>query len=85
VPDLKWNAKKLELTGTVTRPEGETGHLLFLMPEGFRLINHEDHKLLKVGRDNKVVIRRDFDFRTKEPISFKLRFARMEKRENNYG
>lgn len=85
VPDLKWNAKKTELTGTVTRPKGETGHLLFLMPEGFRLINHEDHKLLKVGRDNKVVIRRDFAFKTKNAISFKLRFARMQKRANNYG
>lgn len=79
VPELTWNAKKLELSGRVTRPEGETGSLSFLMPDGFRLVNHEGHKLMKDGRDNSVLIRRTFEFTTKKPVPFALRFERFKK------
>jgi len=84
VPELKWDAKRLELSGTVTRPKGESGSLFFLMPDGFRLVNHEGHKLMKDGRDNVVIIRRDFEFKSGKPLAFKLRFERMRKGLSGY-
>ena len=84
VPELKWDPKRLELSGKVTRPKGESGSLLFVMPDGFRLVNHEGHKLMKVGRDNAVVIRRDFAFAGRKPVGFKLLFERMKKGMSRY-
>jgi hypothetical protein len=84
VPELKWDPKRLELSGTVTRPGGESGSLFFVMPDGFRLVNHEGHKLMKSGRDNAVVIRREFTFKGNKPVAFKLRFVRMKKGMTRY-
>jgi len=84
VPELRWDAKSLELSGKVTRPRGESGSLLFLMPDGFRLSNHEGHKLMKDGRENTVIIRKDFEFNSGKPLAFKLSFERMRKGLSGY-
>lgn len=84
VPELRWNVEKHELSGTVTRPKGETGSILFRMPDGYRLINHEGHKLMKVGHDSSVIIRREFIFDSNVPKSFRLRFEKIKKGLNRY-
>jgi hypothetical protein len=71
---LQWNPRRLTLSGTVRRPKGDRGSLYFLMPDQYRLINHEGHGLMKNGRDFSVIIRRDFVF-TKSEMDFTLRFA----------
>ncbi len=74
VTKLEWNSRKMTLSGRVTRPRGERGSLYFIMPNDYMLVNHEQHWLMKVGLDNSVVIRRDFEF-TKKEMPFELRFA----------
>jgi hypothetical protein len=59
VKSLEWNPESMRLTGTVSRPPGESGNLLFLMPRGYRLINHEGTLLMKEVLDMNVVIRKD--------------------------
>lgn len=77
IRDLTWNAESLILSGTALRPQGETGNLIFLMPPGYRLINHENHFLLKDGRDSTVQIRRPLTFPS-DAESFTLEFAPIE-------
>lgn len=73
VPALKWNARTLTLSGQVARPKGETGNLFFIMPSGYRLINHEGCALAKDARDLSVIIRKSVAF-THPIMPFKLRF-----------
>lgn len=85
VTALKWNPRAMTLSGRVTRPRGERGSLYFIMPNNYMLVNHEHHWLMKVGTDNSVVIRRDFEF-TKKEMPFDLKFSPLpaNARVNNY-
>lgn len=73
VKALKWDARRLRLSGTVTRPAGERGNLFLLMPRDMRLINHEGTGLLKELLDFTVIIRVPVAFK-KDTVKFELFF-----------
>ena len=70
---LSWNEASMTLAGTATRPAGERGNLLFLMPRAMSLINHTESFLMKEVLDMNVVIRRPVHF-SAEHEAFELRF-----------
>ena len=74
---LKWDAENMLLSGTATRPQGETGNLFVLMPPGYRLVNHEGHWLMKDSRDGCVVIRKELHF-SKEKMSWRMTFEELK-------
>ena len=73
IASLSWDGPSMALSGTATRPAGESGNLLFLMPRSMSLINHGGSFLMKEVRDMNVVIRRPFHFAS-EREAFELRF-----------
>ena len=73
IASMKWDRKRMTLTGTATRPKGERGNLCFVMPRGHRLVNYEGHQLLKYGTDMSVVIRKEIHF-TKKEVAWELQF-----------
>lgn len=75
--DMKWNEQNEVLSGTVTRPVGETGNIYILMPRQYQLINTSGVSLLKELIDFSVVIRLPvvFDVEIKH---FKLFFKKWE-------
>ena len=77
VPELEWDAARMVLRGAVTRPKGEAGSLYFLMPKGYRLVNHEGHWLAKDARDMSVIIRKEVRF-DRPVVKWELRFAPLE-------
>lgn len=81
---LQWDADAMCLRGQATRPAGERGSLYFLMPNDWYLVNHEGHKLMKDGRDNSVIIRREMAF-TQPVMDFELQFAPLESAKGIYG
>lgn len=74
---LKWDAAKMCLSGTVSRPAGERGSLYLLMPRNMRLVNHEGTSLLKELLDFTVIIRVPLEFK-RDRVDFKFEFERWE-------
>ena len=70
---LSWDEESMTLAGTATRPAGESGNLLFLMPRTMSMVNHRGSFLMKEVLDMNVVIRRPVHFTT-EREAFELRF-----------
>jgi hypothetical protein len=73
VKALKWDATRMRLSGTVSRPAGESGNLFLLMPRNMRLVNHEGTGLLKELLDFNVIVRVPVEFR-KDTAKLDLRF-----------
>ena len=73
IESLAWDKNNMTLAGTATRPSGEVGNLLFLMPRRFRLINHENSFLMKEILDMNVVVRTPVHFAS-DRESFELLF-----------
>lgn len=80
VKNLVWDEKKMRLSGTATRPVGETGNLFFLMPRKMRVVDNKGLWLLKELEDYKVIIRKEIKF-TKEEENFELFFEAWEERK----
>jgi hypothetical protein len=76
IESLKWDQDALTLSGTATRPEGETGSLFFLLPRQFRLINHERANTMREVEDTQTVIRWPLQF-TSDRQPFELRFEEL--------
>ncbi len=79
VESLKWDPGRRRLSGTVTRPEGQTGNLYFLMPRKMRVINDKGLFLMKELEDMNVVIRKEIKF-TKAHESFEIFFEPWEEK-----
>ena len=77
ITSLSWDGPSMTLSGTATRPSGESGNLLFLMPRTMSLINHGESFLMKEVLDMNVVIRRPVHFTTGRE-AFELRFRPLE-------
>lgn len=73
IPCLTWDTRENVLSGSAVRPAGETGNIFLLMPQGFRLLNHEGHWLARDYRDSSVIIRREIRFR-KRRMDWRLSF-----------
>ncbi len=73
IASLSWDGPGMALSGTATRPAGESGNLLFLMPRSMSLINHGGSFLMKEVLDMNVVIRKPVHFAS-EREAFELRF-----------
>lgn len=73
IRSLDWDEESMKLTGTVSRPRGESGNLFFLMPRRFQLINHEDTWLVKEVLDMNVIIRKEIHLAT-DNENFDLHF-----------
>lgn len=74
---LHWDAEQMRLSGTATRPAGESGSLFFLMPRKMRLINHEGVYQLKELLDLNVIMRLPVHF-TEDTVDFSLDFEPWE-------
>jgi hypothetical protein len=79
VESLKWDPERKCLSGTVTRPAGQTGNLYFLMPRKMRVINDKGLFLMKELEDMNVVIRKEIKF-TKDHESFEIFFEPWEEK-----
>jgi len=77
VKTLVWDAEKMRLSGSVTRPAGERGNLFFIMPRKMRLINHEGIYQLKELLDLNVILRLPVQF-DEETVDFELCFEPWE-------
>ena len=84
VVDVRWDPDIMRLSLSVTRPVGEKGNVLLLMPRNFRLINNKGVHLLKELLDFSVIIQVPvtfdepvesfaFDFEKFNPISLSPR------------
>lgn len=73
VAELAWDADCRRLSGSVSRPAGETGNLFFLMPRKMRLVNHEGVFLLKELQDLNVILRLPVHF-AGDTVRFELDF-----------
>ncbi|GAA4432098.1 hypothetical protein GCM10023091_03680 [Ravibacter arvi] len=80
VKNLQWDPNRMRLSGTATRPVGETGNLFFLMPRKMRVVDNKGLWLLKELEDYKVIIRKEIRF-TKEEEDFEIFFEPWEERK----
>lgn len=74
IDHLEWDEERLVLRGSSTRPAGQIGNVSFVMPQNYRLINHENHWLLKDMRDLNVIIRKELKF-DQPTVEWELSFA----------
>ncbi|MHB0935348.1 MAG: hypothetical protein ACYDCO_23045 [Armatimonadota bacterium] len=74
---LAWDAERMRLSGSVSRPTGESGNLFFLMPRKMRLLNHEGINQLKELLDLNVILRLPVQF-SEETAEFELCFEPWE-------
>jgi len=74
VAELNWDEETKCLSGTLTRPAGESGNAYILMPRSYKLINNEDAYLLKELLDLNVIIRLPVSFGS-DRTNFELFFA----------
>jgi hypothetical protein len=77
VTALAWDPDRMRLSGTVSRPKGESGNLFILMPRKMRLINHEGVGLLKELIDLNVILRVPVTF-AESMVAFELFFEPWE-------
>jgi len=79
VETIRWDEKKMCLSGTMTRPAGEVGNLFFLMPRKMRVVNVEGLWLMKELEDMNVIIRKEIRF-TKDHEDFEIFFEPWERK-----
>lgn len=73
IPALHWDARRLALSGTVARPRGERGNLIFIVPPGLRLKYPEGYWIAKDGRDKNLIVRKEISFK-RSRMSFTVDF-----------
>ena len=72
--DVAWDAETMTLSGTASRPGGESGSLFVAVPEGLHVVNPHGLWIGKDDNDNTLVIRRAFAFGD-EPEGWEIQFA----------
>ncbi len=72
--EVVWNAETMTLSGTATRPAGETGSLFVCAPEGICVTNPQGLWIAKDDNDKTLIIRRQFHFGD-GPEQWEIRFA----------
>jgi len=77
VETLAYDEKTRTLRGTVRRPAGESGRLVFLMPRHLKLVNHEEANTMKEVIDMQTVISLHVVFRS-DKEDFRLEFECMD-------
>lgn len=77
IKSLSYDEKTRTLQGAASRPAGESGRLIFLMPRHLKLINHEHANTMKEVIDMQTVISWPVNFRSAEE-RFCLQFEQMD-------
>jgi len=72
--DVVWNAETMTLSGTASRPAGETGSLFVCAPEGLCVTNPQGLWIAKDDNDKTLIIRRQFKF-ADGPEDWEIQFA----------
>jgi hypothetical protein len=72
--DVRWEAAAMTLSGSATRPAGETGSLFIAAPPGLCVTNPPGYYIAKDANDSSLVIRKPFVF-DDEPARFAISFA----------
>jgi len=73
---VSWDAKTMTLSGTATRPAGETGNLFVIAPKGFCVTNPQGLWIAKDGNDQSLIIRCQFAF-GEQPSEWAISFGRV--------
>jgi len=83
--DVCWNAESMTLSGTATRPPGNTGSVFIWAPEGLYVTDPQGWWIAKDDNDKALIIRRPFTFGD-TPEQWSIQFAPIETpEESEYG
>ena len=71
-----WDTKQLILSGTVTRPEGETGNIFVRLPANLRVSDPSGKWIAKDANDSSLIVGLRFRFE-REPIEWSISCTRL--------
>ncbi len=74
--NVRWNPETMTLSGTATRPAGETGNLFLHAPQGWRVQTPQGLWIAKDGNDQSLIVRKQLAF-GEGASEWEVRFARI--------